>query len=471
MLIALNDIGQDDLFDTCIVGTGPAGITCARKLAAAGQRVLLLEGGGFDYDDASQNLYAGQITGDRYEDLDVNRLRFFGGTSNHWAGWCRPLDPWDFEPNAVDDKGWPISHADVAPYLAEASDILDLTPPRDPRPYHDSGLDEVKFEWSGPTRFNPKYRDELTAHPRIFLALNANVFQVAGNGRSVTHLVCRDYNGNDHTVRAQRYVIAAGGIETARLLMWSNELANGSLVASPELGHYHMDHPDYLLGDALMPTHLDGYDEERNLLVLAMSRASLKEHGTLGCSMRLQRKRFRESKRLVQKLICVAPEVGRTMAGLFDQKLVCGYQLAGIWEQEADRANRIELMSERDALGMPRINLHWRKTEFDKKSARVAAEVLGDYARRARLGRVRLWPYMREGVEMPPDVFCAHHMGMTRMGRNAADGVVDADCRVFGTDNLYVASSAIFRSGGWVNPTLSIVQFALRLGDHLARTS
>jgi choline dehydrogenase-like flavoprotein len=62
-----------------------------------------------------------------------------------------------------------------------------------------------------------------------------------------------------------------------------------------------------------------------------------------------------------------------------------------------------------------------------------------------------------------------HHMGTTRMGRTPAEGVVDADCRVFGVDNLYIAGSSVFSTGGHANPTLSIVQLALRLGEHLDR--
>jgi choline dehydrogenase-like flavoprotein len=98
----------DAHFDVCIIGSGPAGVTVATKLSRAGKKVALLEGGGESYDQASQDLYKGNIVGDKYYPLDVARLRYFGGTSNHWGGWCRPLGKEDFEAKGVFAKtAWP----------------------------------------------------------------------------------------------------------------------------------------------------------------------------------------------------------------------------------------------------------------------------------------------------------------------------------------------------------------------------
>ena len=60
-----------------------------------------------------------------------------------------------------------------------------------------------------------------------------------------------------------------------------------------------------------------------------------------------------------------------------------------------------------------------------------------------------------------------HHMGTTRMSADPALGVVDADCRVHGYGNLYVAGSSVFPTGGWANPTLTILALVLRLAAHL----
>jgi choline dehydrogenase-like flavoprotein len=81
------------------------------------------------------------------------------------------------------------------------------------------------------------------------------------------------------------------------------------------------------------------------------------------------------------------------------------------------------------------------------------------------------WPWAPAG---PSDSAMAtwgnHHMGTTRMAARSGDGVVDTDCLVFGTDNLYVAGSSVFPTGSCANPTFTIVALAHRLALHLAAT-
>ncbi len=73
-------------FDVCIAGAGVAGIVAARRLAAEGLRIALLEAGDREYSAASQDFYSGDVVGHEYFDLAATRLRFLGGTSNHWGG-------------------------------------------------------------------------------------------------------------------------------------------------------------------------------------------------------------------------------------------------------------------------------------------------------------------------------------------------------------------------------------------------
>ena len=83
--------------DLAIIGGGPAGISLALALANTRLKVLLMESGGMNFDPKIQNMYSGSETGVRYEPLDAGRLRLLGGGSNHWGGWCRPMDESDFE--------------------------------------------------------------------------------------------------------------------------------------------------------------------------------------------------------------------------------------------------------------------------------------------------------------------------------------------------------------------------------------
>jgi choline dehydrogenase-like flavoprotein len=134
-------------------------------------------------------------------------------------------------------------------------------------------------------------------------------------------------------------------------------------------------------------------------------------------------------------------------------------------EQSPNPSSRVTLDDARDAFGLRKARLDWRVTEFDRSSIRRTQEILDRELRRAKLGRLE----RKLGEEDPPALFrgAFHHMGTTRMHREASLGVVDPDCRVHGLANLFVAGSSVFPTAGCVNPTLTLVALAVRLADHL----
>src|SRR5215831_8056038 len=125
MLFDFNDAwsrAAEARYDFCICGTGPAGITIARKLAGRGKKVLLLEAGGLSYSAESQEHYRGKNVGRTYW-VDSSRLRYLGGTSNHWGGLCVLQDPISFEPKEINGlPGWPISREAMLNGLDEAKE-------------------------------------------------------------------------------------------------------------------------------------------------------------------------------------------------------------------------------------------------------------------------------------------------------------------------------------------------------------
>ena len=181
--------------DLLIIGAGPAGITIAQKFAGTDIRVVLLESGGESYDYDAQDLNRGTITGTHAEPLDASRLRLLGGTSNHWAGWCRPLEREDFEVREDwPESGWPISRDDLTPYYDKATELCQL--PRktfDDIKYwqsqlggshltklslNDSRLLTSIFQISPPTRFGETYRKDLEQATNITLLLNATALEL-----------------------------------------------------------------------------------------------------------------------------------------------------------------------------------------------------------------------------------------------------------------------------------------------------
>ena len=161
-----------------VIGSGPAGITIARTLAKMGVPVAVFEAGGEDLSAASQEIYEGDVVGDPYFTLDTTRLRYFGGSSNHWAGWCRVLDEMDFEPKSwVPNTGWPIRRGAIEPYLSEVHDILDIVPFEDDQ-WVTRDIALIQLIKSSAVRFAKKYRTDIARDANIALVLDSYVTEL-----------------------------------------------------------------------------------------------------------------------------------------------------------------------------------------------------------------------------------------------------------------------------------------------------
>jgi hypothetical protein len=185
----LDDVGMIEC-DLCIVGGGAAGITLARSFIGKALRVCLLESGGLEIEEEIQALYRGKNLGLPYFDLDTCRLRFFGGSTNHWAGRCRPLDELDFAPRPwVRLSGWPISRADLEPFYRQAQELCQLGAyDYTPEPWLDPGQQVLPFDpaillsrvwqFSPPTAFGEVYRAELESAVNVDVLLHASVVDI-----------------------------------------------------------------------------------------------------------------------------------------------------------------------------------------------------------------------------------------------------------------------------------------------------
>ncbi len=496
--------------ELCIVGAGAAGITLAREFAAAGFRVALLESGGMEIEAETQELYEGRDIGRPYLDLTACRLRYYGGTTNHWAGWCLPLDEIDFEEReGLPRRGWPFPRSHLEPWYRRAQDICqigpyDYTPPRwgvapgkIPAPFNGPNFCSKILQESPPTRFGPVYEAALRQAPRVTVYLNSNALGLddGESDAAIQTLRVGTLSGNRFTVRARFYVAAAGGIENARLLLLSGRPDGNGIGNRHDLvGRCFMTHLEYRSGViAVSDPHAD-FDFCRRLegKPSAVSFVGLTEESM----RRLHLPNIRitwnyefapvvasveASKRLATvsggHLLADLSKVVRDLDGLASyafRKALFGegvpveaLTLRCHSEQLPNPDSRVLLDTERDALGLRKVVVDWRVTAEDKRLVTAIHRLLGTEVGRTGFGRLRYdiaddnatWPEDFRGNE--------HHMGTTRMHVDPTQGVVDENCRVHGVANLYVAGSSVFPTGGAANPTLTIVALALRLADHL----
>ncbi|MBT2785111.1 MULTISPECIES: GMC family oxidoreductase [unclassified Halomonas] len=474
MYIDFKDISEHtDSWDVCIIGAGAAGISMAVTLAGRGHRVLLCEGGDADYSERSQECYKGEVVGDPYIPLYGARLRHLGGSTNHWGGICRPLDRYDFNAKAAaSETAWPIGRDALAPYYSAAVNTLGLEPTPDDHLIPDAGLKRIYFSLGHPTRMKEKHAATLSDSTTLECCLTANLVALETHDGAVTNATFSNYQGDYRKVQARYFVLACGGIENSRLLLWCNQQLNGQLIPQADtLGRYWMEHPHATVGKALLfePAAL-GLDDEYNVF-LSPTADAINARQILNCGLRLHRMNPEATQELADELADQAPTLaGRLRVWQAQGRVIHGAVVRAAWEQEPRYDNRIELSDELDKLGVPRSRLVWRQSELDRRTIRESMLLLGEYLRDNEVGRLQLADWLADTpVQLPTDGELAgrHHMGGTRMSLNAEEGIVNADCRLFAQDNFYVAGSSVFASAGHANPTLTLVQLALRLCDHL----
>lgn len=490
--------------DLCIVGAGAAGISIAMEWLNTPQKVILLEGGGFEYDDRVQELYAGRNTGQHYYPLKSTRLHYFGGTTGHWGGFCSILDPIDVTRREwVEGSGWPIPYDDLLPFYRRAHDYLDLGPydytaaywqQRHPDfralPLNEKVVWSKVWRFSPPTRYGVKYRDPIVQAGNIALYTYADVVDIHTDESvsAVREVVVRNHAGKSHRVRARFFVLACCAIQNARVLLAANRQAPGGLGNDRDLvGRYFMEHIEVKSAELWLkrPEALAFYLLNRRARAeLAISAEKQAEYRMLnGTASLIPLTTARKLKPVIDAWSEDDPrESQRVMhddqdeaAGGRISRLVRSgrhraFELQTRMEQAPNPQSRVSLDTEKDELGVPRAMLHWALTPLEKRSIRTLYQLIGREVGAAGIGRVRLLEYLRDENDDTWPSFTGggwHHMGTTRMSDDPARGVVDPDCRVFGIENLYVAGSSCYPTSGAANPTLTLVALSLRLSDHL----
>jgi hypothetical protein len=456
----------DSQYDVVIVGGGPAGIITAKRMSELGRSVAVIEGGGLDWEQQSQDCYRGKVVGDEYFSLEDSRLRYFGGSGNHWGGMCRPLEAHDFDRSDLNPLlTWPITKTELSKYEDEVSKILEIEPNYFSSTLVD-GVNKINFQFSPPVNFASKFLSIFEHKEKIDLYLNSNITDIHYTDQYVHSLECKNYNMKAFKIKCQALILATGGIENSRLLLHFQTKDDNSLLDRKlPIGQYWMEHPHFSLGEAITNLPIE------NTMYLALTEEVQRKLGVLNAGFRIEKiGGAAATNRKIKELLCTAPKIGEWLAAnVLRKNLNCTTLIRSAWEQEPSPTNNIVLTAERDKFGLQRVILNWKKNELDYKTIRKSFIFLATQFNKYNLGVMKLNDYITSNIPFPDDDELAgyHHMGGTRMSTSPKYGVVDADLRVHGTKNLYVIGSSVFPTGGHANPTFTILQLAHRLADKI----
>jgi len=388
---------------------------------------------------------------------------------------------------------------------------------------------ETRLErFSKPTNFWTRYRQALTMARDVWVSPETPVLAVrlTQDGSKVDHLEILDPGtGARRPLRARAYVLAMGGLETVRLMLASNDVRPAGIGNDhDQLGRNYMSHlaatSGYLtfagppsqiafdyerdaegtyvrrrlaitadaqrefellnivfrthLPDPVDPSHGDAILSAMYLvkdLVLYEYSRKFREHPvTLGDRLRHVGNIARQPWRLasfgrtwVTDRILAERKLPSVVLGAANNR----YALEFHAEQAPNPDSRLTLSGDRDAYGMPRLRADWRITPIDLESLKAAYALLDRELRRTGAGALEYDAGAVVEAAVAAGAYGGHHLGGARMARRPEDGVVDESLKVYGTDNLFVASGAVLPTSSQANPTLTILALTFRLADHL----
>lgn len=530
--------------DVCVVGAGAAGISLALSLSGQGLRVVLLESGRLRGHAPTQALYAGEVANERlHSPADKYRQRRMGGSTAIWGGRCVPFDPIDFESRPqVPGSGWPLSYEDLLPFYPQANALSEagrfsydaedaLGPGAAPmiRGFDSSLVHTNSLErFSCPTDFGRRYarRLQLARDVQVILGANCTAVRLAPGGQTVDELEVKTLAGARFRVAVRCAVLALGGLETARLLLASRDVARAGIGNEHDVvGRYYMCH---LAGNVGSLTFNGATTDVRHGYEITPEGIYCRRRLSIAAGEQRRRGLANAVARLHFPRISDPRHGNGVLSGLFLARGLISYEYGtrlrdgatatpslyarhlwnvitdpvdttaflGHWlvrrtlvhrkfpsvilrnrtnrfslevhgEQIPNPDSRVSLASRTDALGMPQLRIDWRYSRDDIESIRRSLDLMAGEFERSGVGRLEFSQEMLEQDLLRFGAYGGHHIGTTRMGTDVRKSVVDPDCRVHSVDNLYVAGSAVFPTSSQANPTLTLIALSLRLGQHL----
>jgi choline dehydrogenase-like flavoprotein len=507
----------------CIVGGGIAGIVLAHRLSELAVDVVLLEAGGPA--GAAEQTPQAVLMGQTHEGTISGRSHVLGGTSVRWGGQLLPL------PDAA--HGWPITSRELAPFERLAERLLGVDAAAyAAQPFFAEAalampalLDAFPGGEAMVSKWTPFARRNLAAtlgrqlktspHTRVYLHAQVTELVSSADGRRVNAALVRAPGGGHLRFEAEQFVVAAGTVETVRLLLASRAVAaDGVGNQHGQVGRNFHDHLTLPAGVAhgqtrtrllreLRPWILKrdgigrmGASVTAHSVKLVASQALCAElginqvlaHMTIdesqdsgaGALRQMLRTRQHEGLRSAVKkhgpalpraavdaclLLWSAEWGGRRFVS--KRARVALYLNAA---QDVPSGSRITLAEKRDAAGMPLPIVDWHVTQHEIASLRLFAAWLRRCLDAIDLREIAWEPALfHEGPTLPMLDDARHAMGGALMGHDPHSSVVDAQLGVHGMENLSIASAAVFPSGAPPLPTLPLMALALRLADRLVR--
>ncbi len=499
--------------DICIIGAGIATYSILSVLKDSPVSIIVVERGSMNTDIENEQYKTCEITGHPFIGHSTGREFSVGGTSVTWGGQSLPYTPFDLENKKwVENSGWPISFEEISRYYPVAERLLNL----DDVPYYATlhnlqklaklNIDESILHWHF-SKWSPRpnLKNDLTrictSSEQITLLQNAHCNQLIedSNHERIIEIEIKSRGGQCSRVRANKFILSAGGIENARILLMSAPVIRNHTF----VGKMFQDHPTaqvatiettndkklqayfnyFFKGDTRFLPRISmtsQFQQQAELLAATAFIQFIPPPGGLFEALkgiyrsfaRLKMPAKKEFYSVFKNLIEIKTLAKTASTYLIHRRIYTPRSTARLTvmlEQEPITESYIALSEKLDPMGLPIARIHWTFTSLTIETLKRFCTEIESNFRKMKLGDIKWDAWIKNSDEEIRDnlIDAYHHMGSTRMSQSIASGVVDTNCKMHGVDNLYIAGSSVFSTTGHSNPTLTIMALAIRLAHYL----
>jgi hypothetical protein len=483
-----------DIFDVCIIGSGPAGSFAAKSLADNGKRVLVIESGGNDINADFKSIL--DVDGSDIPGTPgIGFSQQIGGTSNLWAGGLVRLDEIDLvKRKEFEFHGWPFQMDELNKYYEKVDKYININPRKTSSDIlkdsniHLKDINVLRKPFVTTTLVKNIKNITLLSMSAV-VKLNMNVLN--NNIESVE--VHDKILGDCKKIFAEKFVLASGALSNIQLLL--NSL-KGSKDQMPllygNIGKYFSTHPKGDIGilklfQPLAYAHpiiaLSEIDDITHWHQLGFSKEFLLKKKLLNHSLRfnsLSHHRATKIFGIMQKFITnISIFKNGKLANLMVKIGIYLFQfidrirflspnsnqllVRAFFDQRSKASNEVVLSNKASLIGVPLVKIKYEFNEEDWKEVEDFVCLFSEELKKLNIGEIE---YTRPLNDKFNSVH-SHFIGGTRMGDSVLDSVVDKNLKVHGIDNLYISGPSTFPSFGYANPFYTIAAISLRLADHL----
>ena len=478
MILSDPSILEDKTFSVIIIGSGPAGISTALELDKYNIETLIIEAGSRKFNDEQESFFNGYLNNSEFPDLNSKRTRAFGGTSYRWGGYCNRFEKEELE-------NWPLTHDELHKHENECNKILGL------KNYHtdfyirefSNELNQYHMRFASNLKFEEHYYEEIKNSKNISLSLETMFMEFRGSKNNVTSIKCKKDN-KTFEIKSKYFVLACGGIENSRLLLWSQKKNPNLFNKNLQIGKKYMDHSarrgaaEGFLNYKKLINYFKKLNIERDYYIDCLPRLYLSPNAVFieqknilntGVYIRVQNSKHNNPNinKFLRKAYCISPNFFKTVLEEDKKNEIYKFKVRLHPEQEPDLNNTVKLSDKLDPIGIPLPKISWRTSDQMKLSNKISLISLGNFLVQNDIGRLAIDEKIFDINKFKFKFNGNHQIGGTCMGNDVNNSVVDKNLKVHFVNNLYISGSSTFPTSGHNHPTYTIVLLSLRLANHL----